>query len=70
MKFALSTKNVATASFLELCNKTLDYGFSGFEIYDINAEAAQHSDSIFKSLDAATAKRKLINRWMRIVSSF
>ena len=66
MKFAFSTKNVATASFLELCNKTLDYGFSGFEIYDINAEAAQHSDSIFKSLDAATAKRKLINRHINI----
>ena len=32
MKLAFCSKQVKTSSFLDLCNKTAEYGFSGFEI--------------------------------------
>ena len=44
MKFAFSTKNIESASFLELCNKTAEYGFEGFEIYDAIKERNGHHE--------------------------
>ena len=66
MKFTFSTKNVSAESFLALCNKASDYGFSGFEIYDVDAEIAAHSDTIFNSLGHDSAKRKLHNRHISV----
>ncbi len=66
MKFSFSTKYVATNSFLELCNITSDYGFSGFEAYDIDALKNCHRDGIFHSAFLSAAKRKLINRNINI----
>ena len=68
MKFAFSTKNIESASFLELCNKTAEYGFSGFEIFDAKAQKKIHDDSIFRSSVRAGAKRKLVNRHIDIAS--
>ncbi len=68
MKFAFSTKNIESASFLELCNKTSEYGFSGFEIYDAKAQKSAHDDSIFRSDMRAGAKRKLVNRHIGIAA--
>ena len=68
MKFAFSTKNIESASFLELCNKTAEYGFSGFEIFDAKAQKKIHDDSIFRSSMRAGAKRKLVNRHIDIAS--
>lgn len=62
MKFSFSTVNVPTASFLELCDKTAQYGFSGIEIFDAVGEKQQHDDSIFHSYITPGAKRKLVNR--------
>lgn len=62
MKFTFSTKNVQCSSFLELCNVTKEYRFSGFEIYDAILEKNSHADSIFSSVSQASSKRKLINR--------
>ena len=47
MKLAFSTKHVVTDSFLSLCNKTSEYGFSGIEIFDTADEVRAHADSIF-----------------------
>lgn len=69
MKLAFSTKNVVTASFLELCNKTSQYGFSGFEVYDIEAASLQ-ADSIFIPHESAAAKRKLVNRHISVSAVF
>ena len=66
MKLAFSTDNVKTASFLELCDLTRDYGFSGFEIVAAQEEKKQHDDSIFHSAVQASAKRKLVNRHIGI----
>ena len=62
MKLAFCSKQVKTSSFLDLCNKTAEYGFSGFEIYDADAELNKHDDSIFNPQTQAGAKRKLVNR--------
>ena len=66
MKLTFSTRHVAAQSFLELCNIANDYGFSGLEIYDAQAESLQHADSILKAMSAAGAKRKLRNRNMAV----
>ena len=66
MKFSFSTRFVKTASFLELCNLTNEYEFSGFEAYDIEALKAAQEDSVFRSSCRAAAKRKLINRHIGI----
>ena len=66
MKFCFSTKNVPTQSFLELCNITAQYNFSGFEVFDVFAQKQIHSDSIFISANTTSAKRKLINRHLSI----
>ncbi|MBE6986948.1 MAG: AMP-dependent synthetase [Ruminococcaceae bacterium] len=66
MKLSFSTRNVSAESFLTLCNKTAQYRFSGFEVYDAALEKAQHDDSIFHSAVAAGARRKLVNRHIAI----
>ena len=68
MKFSFSTRNVAADSFLELCDKTAEYGFSGFEIFDAVQEKQQHADSIFHSYITPGAKRKLVNRHISIAA--
>ncbi len=68
MKLTFSTENVKRKSFLDLCRFTYDYGFSGFEIFDIDEERKQHADSIFRSGKASDAKRKLNNRAIEISS--
>ena len=62
MKFAFSTKNVKTSSFLELCNITKDYSFQGFEVYDVETFKKQNKENVFDSNFKAGAKRKLVNR--------
>ena len=62
MKYSFSTQYVPAGSFLELCDKTSRYGYSGFEIYDASAEKKAHEDSIFHSYVTPAAKRKLVNR--------
>ena len=64
MKFAFSTADVKAQSFLALCNKTAEYGFSAFEIADPRAELTAHEDSIFHAVKTAGAK--LINRHIAI----
>ena len=49
MKLTFSTENVKRHSFLELCSFAYDYGYSGFEIFDIDEERKNHADSIFRS---------------------
>ncbi len=66
MKLSFSTRNVTAKSFLELCNKTARYGFSGFEIYDAIAEKSAHEDSILRSDCTASSRRKLVNRHIGI----
>ena len=57
MKFAFSTDFVKTESFLELCNVTAEYEFSGFEVCGIDEEKAAHEDSIFHSNMLSNSKR-------------
>jgi len=66
MKFSFSTKHVSSNSFLELCDKTAEYGYQGFEICDAEGEKAAHDDSIFHSIVTPGAKRKLVNRHIQI----
>ena len=66
MKYVFSTKNVKSSSFIELCNITQDYNFSGFEAYDAAALKEAHTDSIFRSAQRAGAKRKLVNRHIQV----
>ena len=66
MKFVFSTKNVARASFLDLCRFADEYGFAGFEIYDALKERTQHADSILRRDRAADAGRKLLNRGLSL----
>ncbi len=68
MKFAFSTDFVKTESFLELCNTTSEYEFSGFEVCGIDEEKAAHEDSIFHSTMLSNSKRKLINRHIGIAA--
>jgi len=62
MKLVFSTQNVPADSFLDLCNKTTEYGFSGFEVFDVQKEMNDHSDSIFHPAMQAMSRRKLVNR--------
>ena len=66
MKLVFSTKNVARASFLDLCRFADEYGFAGFEIYDAMRERIQHADSILRRDRAADAGRKLLNRGLSL----
>ena len=66
MKLSFCSKQVNAPSFLDLCNLTANYGFSGFEIYNAKAEAIEHKDSIFNPSAMAGAKRKLVNRHIAI----
>ena len=66
MKLSFSTQNVAAESFLALCDKTAEYGFQGFEIFDAYQEKQTHEDSIFNSFITPGAKRKLVNRHIQI----
>ena len=66
MKLVFSTKNVARASFLDLCRFADEYGFAGFEIYDAVRERTQHADSILRRDRAADAGRKLLNRGLSL----
>jgi len=68
MKLAFSTKHVVTDSFLSLCNKTSEYGFSGIEIFDTADELRAHADSIFHTAKQADSKRKLINRHIALAA--
>ncbi len=66
MQYVFSTKNVQSASFIELCNRTQDYQFDGFECYDVERMKKEHGDSIFKSANSAGARRKLVNRHIAV----
>ncbi len=66
MKIVFSTKNVARASFLDLCQYAYEYGFSGFEIYDAIKERHQHYDSILRRDRVADSRRKLVNRGISV----
>ena len=66
MKLSFCSKQVKTPSFLDLCNTTANYGFSGFEIYDAVNEMNAHADSIFNPQSQAGAKRKLVNRHIAV----
>ena len=68
MKLAFSTRNVWADSFLSLCNKTAEYGFSAFELFDTQSERQAHADSIFHTAKQADSKRKLINRHIAIAA--
>ncbi len=66
MKLSFSTEHVFSSSFQALCDKTAEYGFQGFEVYDAALEKRLHDDSIFHSLITPGAKRKLVNRHIAI----
>ena len=66
MKFSFSTKDTKAKSFAEVCDEALDYGFNGFEIYDIDSYLATENNGLFNSVGAAGAKRKLINRHLSV----
>ena len=66
MKIVFSTKNVNRPSFLDVCRIAYDYGFSGFEIYDAIKERTAHYDSILRRDRVSDAKRKLINRNLKV----
>ena len=68
MKLSFSTKNVKTASFLELCDTASGYGFNSIELYDLNLAKEAHRDGLFSSLSRADAKRKLINRHIEVAA--
>ena len=65
MKFVFSTKNVNATSFIDMCNIAKNYGYSGFEIFDVESFAKKYNDGIFSS-NPADAKRKLINRALSV----
>ena len=62
MKLAFSTRNINRNSFLSLCKFAYDYGYSGIEIFDAEAERRNHTDSILKNSNLSDARRKLNNR--------
>lgn len=66
MKLAFSTEYVTAASFVGLCNIAADYGFSGFEVFDVDREIRTHADNLFRSADRAGARRKLCNRHISV----
>ena len=66
MKLSFSTKDTKASRFAEVCNIACDYGFQGFEIYDIKSGPAVDSDGPFNSVNAAGAKRKLVNRHLSV----
>ena len=69
MKLSFSTKDIKASNFTDICNMALDYGFRGFEIYDIknkNNPIVSGEDSLFHSVGAAGAKRKLVNRRLTV----
>lgn len=66
MKLSFSTKDTKVSRFAEVCNIACDYGFQGFEIYDIKSGPAVDSDGPFNSVNAAGAKRKLVNRHLSV----
>ena len=66
MKLTFSTQNILPASFRDTCRMAVDYGFSGFEIYDAAAERKLHADSILRIDKIAESKRKLVNRGLAI----
>lgn len=68
MKYVFSTENVNASSFKELCDIARDYGFSGFEVFDIVKEKKEHTDSIFNSEFKVGSTRKLINRHISVSS--
>lgn len=68
MKLGFSTRNVSAGSFIELCNIASEYGFSGFEIYDMDSEVELHDDSILRKGSIADSKRKLLNRHISVAA--
>ena len=66
MKIVFSTKNVIRSSFLDTCRYAYDYGFEGFEIYDVLKERLNHFDSILRRDKTADSKRKLVNRGLSV----
>lgn len=62
MKLAFSTKDVKTASFIEMCDTAAYYGFDGIEIYDIDSPQFSGQDSPLVMRNPADARRKLLNR--------
>ena len=66
MKLSFSTKDINAVKFADVCNEALEYGFNGFEIYDIESSVARENDGLFNSVGAAGAKRKLINRHLSV----
>ncbi|MBE6798413.1 MAG: AMP-dependent synthetase [Ruminococcaceae bacterium] len=66
MKLAFSTKSLKAACFTDICNTASDYGFSGFEIYDIDSADVCGGDGPFGVVSAAGAKRKLVNRHIAV----
>ena len=66
MKLSFSTKDTNSIRFADVCNEALDYGFNGFEIFDIKSAVAVDTDGLFNSVGAAGAKRKLINRHLSV----
>ncbi len=66
MKIVFSTKNVSRASFLDTCRYAFDYGFEGFEIYDAIKERSSHHDSVLRRDRVSDAKRKLLNRNLKV----
>ena len=66
MKLTFSTENVRRSSFLETCQFAYDYGYAGFEVFDVGEERRAHGDSIFRSGNLSDARRKLRNRNLQI----
>ena len=66
MKLSFSTANVKTASFLELCDTAMGYGFNSIELYDLDDAKNTFKDGLFSSLSRADAKRKLVNRHIEV----
>ena len=66
MKLSFSTKDTKAISFADVCNTAVDYGFQGFEIFDIDSAAVTANDSPFDAVSAAGAKRKIVNRHLTV----
>jgi fatty-acyl-CoA synthase len=66
MKLSFSTSFIPEADYTAVCNTACDYGFSGFEICDINKSNMNGDDSLFGAMSSAGAKRKLVNRHIAV----
>ncbi len=66
MKLSFSTQLISAENYTSLCNIACDYGFSGFEICDIESDCVKGNDGLFSAVGAADAKRKLINRGLSV----